>query len=285
MTKAHETVERPGVLLLAGLDPSGGAGFIADVRVAELLATRPVGVVTALTEQTTAGVRACHPVDAETVGGQLAELLADVAIAAAKIGLVPDDAVARAIGEALALTAAPVVWDPVLRPSAGVPFYRGDLAAAVASLRPHITLITPNADEAALLTGRSQPVTTRADARAAAEALVELGFPAVLVKGGHLEVHTDGTLGEGELDGQAPVCIDVLAERIDGAIRVTELRGMRLALPPGGVHGTGCALSTAIACGLATGLSLLDACRAAKSFVEAHLAHPVRPGRGAAALL
>ena len=265
--------QRPSLLVISGLDPSGGAGFIADVRVAEMLAVRAVGVVVALTEQSTTGVRACHPVAAEIIGAQLMALLSDVPVDAVKIGLIPDEGVARAIALALALTTAATVWDPVLQPTAGPVFFRGDIARAVASLAPHVALITPNAKEAAALTGL--PVDSRVQARGAAEALVERGFPAALVKGGHLPGH-----------GADADCIDVLAERsASGEISLTELRGARLRLPPEGVHGTGCALSTAIACGLAAGVPLVDACRAAKAFVEAKLAQPVQPGRGVGALV
>jgi hydroxymethylpyrimidine/phosphomethylpyrimidine kinase len=249
--------------IIAGLDPSGGAGLIADVRVAAAHGLRPVGVVTAVTEQDTAGVRAVHPVPAEVVGDQLVALFSDVAVRAVKIGMLGDPAVAEAVARALELTAAPVVWDPVLLPGAGrVLLYAGDPRHAARFLRPHVAVATPNLAEAGALLGR--PVDDLASARAAAAALVGVAGAAVVVTGGHLP-------------GEA---IDVLA---DGG-EVIELAGARVGTA-GSVHGTGCAYSTALACALAGGRDLRAAARAAKDYVAARLAAPVQPGRGRPAVL
>ncbi len=90
--------DAPGVLIISGLDPSGGAGFIADVRTAAWLGCRPVGVITASTEQNTLGMVAANAADAETVSGQLSTLLSDVEVAAVKIGMIGRVETARAIG-------------------------------------------------------------------------------------------------------------------------------------------------------------------------------------------
>jgi hydroxymethylpyrimidine/phosphomethylpyrimidine kinase len=253
-------------LICAGLDPSGGAGLIADVRVAGLVGVRPVGVVTALTVQSTQGVQSSHPLDAEVIGAQLAALLSDVEVKAVKLGLLGAVDVARAIADGLHLTAAPVVWDPIAAPSlgpAGVSFDRDLFGQLLRALAPHLTLITPNAGELAALTGR--PIAGPDELAAAARHLASQLGAAVLAKGGHA--------GGAE-------AIDVL---VSGEL-VEQLRGPRV---PGGehVHGTGCALSTAIAAHLALGASLVEACRAAKALVGARIAAPVRPGRGAAAIV
>lgn len=254
----------PTVLVVSGLDPCGGAGFLADARVAALLGARPVGVITALTEQDSHGVRAATPVDPDVLGEQLTTLLSDVEVAAVKIGMLGSAAIARAIARALALTAAPVVWDPVVRPSRGaVPLFDGDVQEALAALLPHVALVTPNADEAALLTGA--PVDDGEGARRAARRLRADGAPAVLVKGGHLA------------GAQAD---DWLADA-DGELALT---GPRLPLGEP-VHGTGCALSTAIACGLAAGAPLRAACAEAKAFVAARLRSPAQVGRGRASVV
>jgi hydroxymethylpyrimidine/phosphomethylpyrimidine kinase len=258
--------ERPQLLIISGLDPSGGAGFIADVRVAERLGVRPVGVVTALTEQNSLGVRAANPVSAEAVSEQLTSLLTDVQVDAVKIGMLGSEAIARAVAEALALTSAPVVWDPVLAATAGVPLYDGDFVVALTAILPHVALLTPNGPEAAVLSGLD--VRDLDGARQAAQVLRHRGVAAVLVKGGHL--------GGGD-DAEA---IDLL---VDGGGELA-LRGPRQPQFGRSVHGTGCALSTAIACGLARGLALAEACRAAKDFVAARIADPVSPGRGAASV-
>lgn len=269
----------PDVLICAGLDPSGGAGLIADVRIASALGARPVGVVTALTVQSTQGVRAMHPVDAEVLGEQLAALLSDVEVRAVKLGLVGAAAGARAIAGGLHLTAAPVVWDPVGAPSLGdVAFDRERFGELVRELAPHLTLVTPNVGELAALAGR--PIGDLADLGAAAAELARALGVAVLAKGGH-------ALGAGSADpGAAAEAVDVLASGPGGGPGggLEWLRGPRIA---GGerVHGTGCALSTAIAAHLALGADLVEACRAAKALVAARIAAPSRPGRGAAAIV
>jgi hydroxymethylpyrimidine/phosphomethylpyrimidine kinase len=255
---------RPDLLICAGLDPSGGAGLIADVRVVSELGCRPVGVVTALTVQNTHVVVSSEPVSDEVVCEQLELLLSDVEVRAVKIGMIGSTAVARAIGLGLALTRAPVVWDPITQPSrSAVQFVDHLFGEAVAALAPHLALITPNAGELARLTGA--PITCVADAAAAGQALARRLATAVLVKGGHL-------------GGAAS--IDVLCQ----AGGVEELRGPRI--PDGEhVHGTGCALSSAIAAGLAHGETLIEACRSAKAYVARRIAAPARPGRGAPAIV
>jgi hydroxymethylpyrimidine/phosphomethylpyrimidine kinase len=254
----------PDVLICAGLDPSGGAGLIADVRVASLLGVRPVGVVTALTVQNTQGVRSSHPLDAAVVGEQLAALLTDIEVRGVKLGMLGAVEIAREIAGGLHLTAAPVVWDPIGAPSLGdAAFDRELFAELLRELAPHLTLITPNAGELEALT--RLPVREPDELVAAARHLAEGLGVAVLGKGGH---------------AGGPEAVDVLAA---GGL-VERLRGPRV---PGGehVHGTGCALSTAIASHLALGASLVEACRAAKELVGARIASPVRPGRGAAAIV
>ena len=136
--------DRPGVLLVAGLDPSGGAGLIADIRVCEQLGCRPVAVTTALTEQSSVEVRATNPVQATVVGDQLSMLLTDVEVGAIKLGMLGSEAIAEEVARALGLSAAPVVWDPVLRPTRGrVLLYEGDPARALELFRGLVTLCTP----------------------------------------------------------------------------------------------------------------------------------------------
>ncbi len=256
---------RPGVLIVAGLDPSGGAGLIADNRVCEQLGCRPVAVVTALTEQSTAEARAANPVQATVLGDQLRMLLTDVEVAAVKLGMLGSEAIADEVARALELTAAPVVWDPVLRPTRGrVALYDGDPRRAVELFRGLVGLCTPNADEAEVLTGRA--ITSVEDAVAVGDELRQRGLAATLVKGGHW--------------GDPAEVVDVLVTAAGHQL----LAGPRIATA-GPVHGTGCALSTAIACHLALGRGLEDACRAARAFVADRLAAPVAPGRGRPSVL
>ena len=253
------------VLICAGLDPSGGAGFIADTRVVAALGARPVGIVTALTVQNTLGVQAVHPCDAEIVGAQLASLLGDVEVHAVKLGMLGSPQITREIAYGLDLTAAPVVWDPVAAPSRGRVIFDADsFDEMLKLLGPHVTVVTPNIIELGLLVGSE--VTSRDGAIAAARTLSErIGKADVLVKGGHFN------------DADNAIDLLVMEDRVE------EFAGARI----GGddVHGTGCALSSAIATYLALGVDIVNACRQAKQFVAAQIAAPVRPGRGAPAVV
>jgi hydroxymethylpyrimidine kinase/phosphomethylpyrimidine kinase len=257
---------RPDVLICAGLDPSGGAGILADTRVVSELGGRPVGVVTALTVQNTTAVVGTEAMRPDLIRDQLEFLLSDIEVRAVKIGMIGSSEVARAIAGALALTHAQVVWDPVLEPSRGdVRFIDSLFGHAVAALAPHVTVLTPNAGELAFMTGSA--IASTDDAAIVGQALARRLDTAVLVKGGHIS----GTDAEST---------DVLCR--PNEIRL--LRGPRIA-DGEHVHGTGCALSSAIAAHLARGAGLTDACRAAKQFVAARIAAAVRPGRGAAAIV
>jgi hydroxymethylpyrimidine kinase/phosphomethylpyrimidine kinase len=267
-TAAARSAVVRNVLVCSGLDPSGGAGFLLDSRIVVECGARPVGVITAHTVQTTEGVFAAHPVDPELLDAQLTHLLGDLEIAAVKIGMLGAQAIAEVLGAALARVAGGVVWDPVLAPSRGrVPMYTGSVAAAIAALRPSLTLITPNAMEAALLTGL--PVTSPQEVAAAARALREVCDCAVLIKGGHLGLADEH---------YRAVAVDTLLLR-DGD-QVLELAGPRV--PDGEhVHGTGCALASAIAAELALGAGLEEACARRARRRRDRVSAMVRDGREA----
>jgi len=253
----------PDVLICSGLDPSGGAGFLADARVVSELGGRPVGVLTAQTVQSTLGLRSMHEVDREVFGEQLNALLTDVEVKAVKVGLLGSRGIVEELAAQLALTAAPMVWDPIAGASRGDPLLgTSQLEVALRELGRHLTLITPNVNELGLLTGAA--ITTLAEAIDAGRALAQSAKTSVLVKGGHLG--TDES-------------IDVLIH----AGAALQLAGPRIATED--IHGTGCALSSAIATHLALGVSLVEACRHAKAFVASKIATPVRPGRGAPAIV
>jgi hydroxymethylpyrimidine/phosphomethylpyrimidine kinase len=262
--RAAAEMRAPDVLVCAGLDPSGGAGLVADVRTVTALGGRPAGIVTALTVQNTTGVVGSHPCDPEVVGHQLAFLLTDIEVRAVKIGMLGSAEIGRAIANALHLSAAPVVWDPVMAPSRGEqPLVDDQYLDAMTALKPHLTLVTPNKHELFMLTGH--PTGTLAMAEAAARELAGKLETAVLVKGGHFG-------GD---------------ESIDILIHPGGRDEMRAPRVPSGedVHGTGCALSSAIATYLAHGRELVEACQLAKQHVAALIAHPAHPGRGASAVV
>lgn len=251
------------LLVIAGLDPTGGAGLLADARVAVDHGVRVVGVTTGLTVQDTTGVRAANGVPGEILAEQLRTLLADVEVHAVKIGMLGSDRAAVAVGDVLAEVRAPIVWDPVVRSSRGVTLFAGDIGLAVKHLLRRVRVVTPNLDEAALLAGMQRIANVAAMRRAAAE-LREKGAQAVLVKGGHL---------------RASRAVDVLH---DGEV-IAELDGERI--DAGDVHGTGCVLSTAIACGLATGGALYPSVYAAKVYLASKLRQSRVVGRGARVLV
>jgi hydroxymethylpyrimidine/phosphomethylpyrimidine kinase len=239
------------VLSIAGSDPSGGAGVQADIKTISALRCYAMAVVTALTAQNTRGVTLVHSVPPHVVAAQIDAIFADIAVDAVKIGMLGEAAVAATVAEALA-RAAPrhIVFDPVLVSTHGDALAgAGLVAAARARLLPLATLITPNLGEAAALLGGGEARDPRAMAEQA-RALVALGARAALVKGGHLS-------GE-------PV--DIL---YDGS-QIHEFHGRRVTTR--NTHGTGCALSAAIAARLARGAELAAAVAEAKSWLEGALA-------------
>lgn len=258
--------QKRSILIISGLDPGGGAGFIADVRVAHAQGMRTAGVVTALTEQDTLGVRQVHPVPADVIADQLRAILTDIEVSAVKIGMLGNEDITVQVADALSAARPPAVWDPIVRPTSGsVYLYQGNPLRALQLLSSHIGVITPNVLEAELLAGRA--IRSLDDMRSAARELRERlgGQAAVLLKGGHLPGHE---------------AVDVLATSHD----IIELHGqpIQLAEP---VHGTGCALSTALACNLGLGMDMVEAARAAKELVAASMRDPQRPGRGAPSVM
>ena len=255
------TAPVPKLLTIAGSDPSGGAGVQADLKTFSAFGCYGMAAITALTAQNTRGVTASYPVAPDIVAAQIDAVLSDIAPDAIKIGMLATADIARAVAETLArYEARNIVLDPVLVPTQGVSLASTGLEAAlVSSLLPLARLVTPNPFEASALT--QTPVANSADEMAAqGRLLCEAGARAVLVKGGDLE-------GE-------PV--DVLFEA--GERRI--FRGRRI--PTRNTHGTGCALSSAIACELAKGAPLIDAIATAKAWLEGALeaAHRLRLSEG-----
>jgi len=239
------------VLVLAGLDPSGGAGLLADLEALAAVGARGFAVATALTAQGPGGARAVEPVSPAFVRAQLDALLegGGERPRAAKTGMVATAANAAALAERLsrpALSRIPLVVDPVLAASSGLPLLDGGGRTPRRALGPLLaraTLLTPNWPELELLAGRAL-----GSEEEAVRAARELGAAAVLVKGGH----------------RAGPPVDLLVR----GRRVTRLAGRRR---PGTARGTGCRLASAVAGLLAQGVPLEDAARRAKRVVERYL--------------
>lgn len=251
------------VLTIAGSDSSGGAGIQADIKTIQAHRLFAQSAITALTAQNTTGVYGVHDVPAEFVARQIDVVFDDIRPDAVKIGMVSSAEIVGAIAEALVRNKAEnIVVDPVMVATSGSELATSDAVVALREkLIPLATVITPNIPEAEALFGAS--ITTReGQAQAACEVAKATGV-AVLVKGGH-----------GENDAN-----DVLA-RPDGS--VTWFEGERIDNP--NTHGTGCTLSSAIACGLAEGLSLEDAIARAKRYITGALAAQLDLGRGSGPL-
>ena len=239
------------MLILAGLDPSGGAGLLADAEAVRAAGARPLCVATALTAQTTRHMHGFQPL-APALAVQTAEaLIEEEPVRAIKVGMVGTSAMARAIAGLLGHAALPAVVDPVLAASSGAALFQGGPAAAreaYGALWPH-AVITPNAPEARVLLDLADEPRDAAALERAARELVRRGAKAALVKGGH---------------ASGAESIDVLCSA-DGCDRLVAPR------VAGTARGTGCRLASAIAAGLAWGKPLPDAARSAKRFVLEYL--------------
>ncbi len=246
---------RPRVLIIAGLDPSGGAGIAADIRTVSAFGGYPMPVLSAVTVQNTCGVRAISMLAPELVADQIRTVVEDIRPDAVKTGMLGDPAIVAAVAEALCgLADVPLVVDPVLVAGTGDSLTSRPITEALLRhLIPMASVVTPNVPELAALTGAS--VTDDAGLEAAARALLaRTGTGAVFAKAGHLEgaVHRDLLIaaGGGALVLESPHIPAVRAG-----------------------HGTGCTLASALAAGLAAGLALPEAARRAHAFVREALRH------------
>jgi len=250
------------VLTIAGFDPSGGAGIIADARTLLAFGCRPVAAITSLTFQSSEMFFGSIHQTAGSLWAQIEPLVKEFRIAAVKIGMLPTSDLVLEVARLVRETNIPApVLDPVLYSSSGYELMEPAAREAwLTELMPLARLITPNIPEAEILTG--MPIRNESDMRAAAAKLRERGSRAVLVKGGHLKQRSRVRGQTSEQSGPQLKAIDVLDD--DGT--VTVLRGEWIDGPP--VRGTGCMLSAGIAAGLARDMNLQESVSAAKRFVE-----------------
>ena len=235
------------VLIVAGSDSGGGAGIQADIKTVSALSGYAMTAITAVTVQNTTGVQSSYAVPATIVGDQMRAVLSDIGADAVKTGMLASIDIVEEVADVLAAHASiPLVVDTVMIAKGGAALLNdGGVAAMKRRLFPLAALVTPNAPEAARLTGLS--VETPEDLVRAAERLRDSGVRAVLVKGGHVA-------GES--------VSDVLADAHGVHIfRTRRIEGRS-------THGTGCTLASAIATGLAQGFSLEDSIARARSFVQ-----------------
>ena len=239
---------KPVVLSIAGLDPSGGAGIVADIKTIAALGCFPAAALTSITFQNTTGVFGAEHQSAATLRAQVEPIVQDLTVAAAKTGMLPT---AEIVAEVARLFAeenlpAPVV-DPVVVATSGDVLIDDEAFEILKTkLFPLARVVTPNIPEAEKLAGLS--IKSEPDMRRAAEAIQAIGARAVLVKGGHRSV-----------GGQA---LDILLDE-NGIF--TEFQTDYIEI--GDIHGSGCTLSAAIAANLGKGLSLEQSVAAAKKYV------------------
>ncbi|NOT60561.1 MAG: bifunctional hydroxymethylpyrimidine kinase/phosphomethylpyrimidine kinase [Acidobacteria bacterium] len=246
------------VLTIAGFDPSGGAGVLADIKAIAAQGCFGAAAITSLTYQNTQAVYGAAHQSAETVRQQIKPVLHDFAVAAVKTGMLPTSEIITTVAELIAQHALPnFVLDPVIRATSGFDLIDD---AALQALRKHLlplaAVITPNMAEAERLTGLR--VTTLEEMHAAARAIYEACGRAVLVKGGHLP------------DEATDVFFDGATTHLFRAPRIATRN----------THGTGCTLSAAIAAYLARGFSIPEAIARAKSYLNETLRAAPDLGKG-----
>ena len=244
------------VLTFAGSDPTGGAGLQADLLTLAAMGCHPLSVVTALTAQDTTGVHSVEPVPCARVRAQAEPLLAEMRIAAFKLGVMGSSDNIGVIAELISdYPDVPVVLDPVLASG------RGDALASEAMLRalrellvPLSTVVTPNSIEARRLA-------EQASLEQCARRLLDCGAEYVFITGAHEDEQSD----------------EVVNTLYDSGGVVRQDRWQRLA---GSYHGSGCTLASATAAALARGLGVAQAVRDAQEYTWQALAGGFRPGRG-----
>jgi hydroxymethylpyrimidine/phosphomethylpyrimidine kinase len=252
----------PTVLSIAGSDSGGGAGIQADLKTFSALGCFGTSAITAVTVQNTLGVTGIHSIPPEIVMGQIKAVMEDIKPSAVKIGMVHSTELAIAIRDTLkAYPDIPIVFDPVMVATSGDKLIRDDTVSVLkTALFPLMTLITPNLDEAEILAG--QRVRNVSEMQMVAEALLQTGCSAVLLKGGHLKGRK---------------VYDVYIGR-QGEKQVFESDYIESE----NVHGTGCTLSSAIAAYLALNNNLPEAIAKARTYVYQAILHgkDVKTGHG-----
>src|ERR1041385_5752229 len=256
----HKRSQFPVVLSIAGHDPSAGAGITADIKTIAAHGCYGVTCITALTVQSTLGVKRVDPVEGRVITETLEQLMDDMEIAAVKIGMLGSAEAAKSVAAFLKrYSIRHVVLDPINRSSSGAELISRDGFQVMKDrILSRASVITPNIDEASALTELA--VTTMDDMQLAAVRLHEMGARNVIITGGHLDRPHDLLSQEGR--------------------SATILEGAKVSGQS--THGTGCAFSSSLACCLAKGNDLLTAAKAAKHYVENALrkAPPIGKGGG-----
>lgn len=245
------------VLIIAGSDSGGGAGVQADIKAITALGSYAATAITAVTVQNTLGVSGVHPIPLEVIEAQARAVLSDIGADVIKTGMLGDAATVELVARLIGDSGLPAVVDPVMVAKGGAALLENSAISALQdALLPHARLLTPNAPEASALSGVE--IATTDDLRRAGARLLAMGPKAVLMKGGHVE-------GEEVTD----ILMTAQGETLFSGPRLRTRH----------THGTGCTLASAIAAGLAGGLSLEAAVTRARHYLMEALR--TAPGYGA----
>ncbi len=247
------------VLTIAGSDPSGGAGIQNDLKTIAAHGMHGASCMTVVTVQNTTGVvRPSVFLDPSLVEDQILAVSQDLSLSSVKVGLLGNEAISKAVSRALdEIQDVPKVVDPIIKAGTGQDLLSGKALDVLAPVMRHASVITPNVHEAEALSGMK--VRNPEEAKVAARAIIEMGPAAVLIKGGHL---------------QKKPFTDVLVTPEGDKI----LPGRRIETQS--THGSGCTLSTSLACHLAGGMVIEDAAIYAKRFTEEAMKEGVQVGAG-----
>lgn len=248
----------PKALTIAGSDSGAGAGIQADLKTFAALGVYGTSAVTAITAQNTCGVSAVQGIDPEVVAAQIRAVSSDIGVDAAKTGMLFSAEIITAVASTIQEAGLrQLVVDPVMVATSGDRLLQPEAEACLrTALLPLAMVVTPNLEEAAVLTGHK--ITNLEEMRAAAEQIVANGVQAVVVKGGHAITRATDVFYDGNT-------LELLQSEV---------------VETHNTHGTGCTLSAAIASYLARGAPLLEAVRQAKTYITGALKHSLSIGQG-----
>ena len=249
---------RPKAMTIAGSDSGGGAGVQADLKTFAALGVYGASTLTAITAQNTVGVTAVHEIPTNVIRAQIDAVLTDIGADAVKTGMLSSSAIIECVADALEhWGVSALVVDPVMVAKSGDSLLQEEAVGALRSrLLPLALVVTPNIPEAEVLTGMN--ISSDADVRNAARAVVGMGAKVVVIKGGHRE----GPATDIFFDGSE--FHEFTTPRIDTQ----------------NTHGTGCTFASAVAAGLAKGMPVLDAVGTAKEYVTEAIRHSFPIGQG-----
>jgi hydroxymethylpyrimidine/phosphomethylpyrimidine kinase len=249
----------PTVLAIAGFDPSGGAGILADIKTITAFGCYGVAAISGITFQNTLGVNGAQNESPLTIRQQIASLFDDFEIAAIKTGMLPTAEIVLEVAELIRQRPVPVVViDPVLRSTSGFELVdHAAVEALVTQLFPLASLITPNRKEAEVISGVQ--IKTRLQGERAGEMILKTGVRAVLITGGETESNSS---------------VDLLVDEEGSTAFASEH------IESKNTHGTGCTLASALACLMAQGRPLKDAIPVARDYIRRAILNAPGLGRG-----